>query len=312
MEDKKAYVSDLVKLFGYKQITGDETALNREITDVNVNRPGFELAGIFAKETTDRIVIIGEKEHNFIQTMDEKSQRTSFEYLTQDRIPTIIIAHSMPCPSILEEIATRRNFPILTSTYQTGTVIVDVISFLEEYFAAVSSVHGVLMQVYGHGVLLEGESGIGKSEIALELLKKGHVFVADDRVDCYRLHNKIYGEAPEILKNMLELRGIGLIDVEKIFGVTSLKDSVSIELIIRLVRWEADDSFDRLGLDSQQQKGIFGVNLPRLVIPVREGRNMADIVEAAVANYLLRQKGIDTFQEFDNRLIELMKKQKGE
>lgn len=312
MAEKKVNVKNIVDLFGYKQLTGDEKALQREITDINVNRPGFELAGIFAKETTDRIPILGEKEWNYIQTMDEQSQRRSFEYLTQDKIPTIIIARGKPCPKLLEEIANRKNFPVLSSTYETGTVIVDVISFLEEYFAPVSSIHGVLMQVYGHGVLLEGESGIGKSEIALELLKKGHVFVADDRVDCYRLHNKIYGEAPEILRNMLELRGIGIIDVEKIFGITSTKDNVSIELIIRLVRWEEGDSFDRLGLDSQQQKGIFGVNLPRLVIPVRDGRNMADIVEAAVANHLLRQRGIDTFEEFDRRLVKMIQSQKGE
>ncbi len=312
MEEKKAKVRDLVELFHYKQITADDAALNRNITDFNVNRPGFELSGVFVKETTDRISVIGEKEYNYILTMDDESQRKSFEYLTQERVPTIIIARNLECPEILREIAEKKNFPVLSSNLETGSIIVDVVSFLEEYFAEKQSVHGVLMQVYGHGVLLQGESGIGKSEIALELLNNGHVLVGDDRIDIYRLHNRIYGESPEILRNMLEIRGVGIIDVERMFGVTSTQDRVRIELVINLVRWTDENHFDRLGLDSRQCENIFGVDIPKMIIPIREGRNMATIVEAAVSDYLLREKGFDSSAEFDKRVVKMINAQKGE
>lgn len=312
MEEKKAKVRDLVNLFHYKQLTADDSALDRDITDFNVNRPGFELSGVFVKETTDRISVIGEKEFNYIRTMDEESQRESFEYLTQERIPTIIIARSMECPPILREIAERKNFPVLSADLETGSVIVDVVSFLEEYFAEKQSLHGVLMQVYGHGVLLQGESGVGKSEIALELLNNGHVLVGDDRIDVYRLHNKIYGESPEILRNMLEIRGVGIIDVERMFGVTSTHDRVRIELVIELVRWTDEHNFDRLGLESRECENVFGVDIPKMIIPIREGRNMATIVEAAVSDYLLREKGFDSSVEFDKRVINMINSQKGE
>ncbi|HQB32172.1 MAG TPA: HPr(Ser) kinase/phosphatase [Erysipelotrichaceae bacterium] len=215
---KKVTVRDVWNYFGYRQINGDDTSLNREICDANVNRPGLELAGYFPEQIYSRIIMLGETEMKFIHKMSEERQREVFDHLTDEKLPMILISRDLPCPGILLEIARTKNFPIFTSYAPTSSLIMEIVAYLEEFFAPVDSVHGVLLQVYGRGVLITGESGIGKSEIALELVKKGHVLVADDRVEVFRIHNHIHGEAAFILKNLLELRGVGVIDVAMMFG----------------------------------------------------------------------------------------------
>ena len=169
-----------------------------------------------------------------------------------------------------------------------------------------------MLQVYGRGVLITGESGIGKSEIALELVKKGHILVADDRVDVFRAHNRIFGEAPELLRNMLELRGVDVINVVDMFGVMAATDRSSIECIVELKRWTQDNDFDRLGLNNSETETIFGIELPKMVIPVREGRSIAAIIEATVTNIILRQKGINSSEAFDRKVIALIRKNEEE
>jgi len=309
--NKKVTVRDVWNYFGYRQIIGDDKSLDRQITEANTNRPGLELSGYLDEHVNKRIVVIGEKEMHYIHTMDEGAQRKVFDYLTGEQIPMILISRDMECPPILREIAYQKNFPVFTSYAPTNSLIVEIVSFLEEFFAEVQSIHGVLMQVFGRGVLIRAESGLGKSEIALELIKKGHILIADDRVDIYRVHNSITGEAPEILKNLLEIRGVGIINVTSMFGVAATADKAEINYVIDLQRWSDKEEYDRINLDQNLSETFFGVSIPRLIIPVSEGRSIAVIIEAAVTNQILRSRGVDSAIELEERVINLINKQKG-
>ena len=309
---RKTYVRDVYNYFGYRRITGDEASLGREVMEADVIRPGLELTGYF-ENSPGRIVVLGSKEINFInRMMDYDLQKRAFEFLTRDEIPMILISKDQTCPEVLLNMAREKNFPIFTSYANTVSLIVELLNYLEDYFADVESVHGVLMQVYGRGVLITGESGIGKSEIALELIKKGHILVADDRVDIHRAHNRLYGEAPELLKNMLELRGVDVINVVDMFGVMASTERSAIECIVELKRWDQDNDFDRLGLNNSQVEEMFGIELPKMVIPVREGRSIAAIIEATVTNIILRQKGINSSEVFGARMNDLIRKNEEE
>ena len=309
---KPVYVRDILNYFGYRQLCGDEESLNRQIVDTNINRPGLELSG-YLEEATSRIVILGEREINYINhVMSIEQQQLVFDFLTRPQIPMILISRDLPCPDELLKIAQEKDFPLFSSYAHTNSLIVELMNYLEEFFAEVESVHGVLLQVYGRGVLILGESGIGKSEIALELVKRGHILVADDRVDIFRAHNQLFGEAPEILRNMLELRGINLVNVADMFGVMATCERTSIECVIALQRWTNDDEFDRLGLDNQQNFTMFGIDLPKMTIPVREGRSVAAIIEAAVSNIIMRQRGVNSTEVFAQRLQNFINQQGGE
>ena len=312
MRRRKTYVRDVYNYFGYRQISGDDSSLDRCIPEADVIRPGLELTGHF-DYSPGRIVILGTKELRFIEShMDYDLQRRAFDFLTRDEIPMILISKDQVCPQVLLDIAREKNFPIFTSYAHTNSLIVELLNYLEDLFADVESLHGVLMQVYGRGVLITGESGIGKSEIALELVKKGHILVADDRVDVFRAHNRIYGEAPDLLRNMLELRGVDVINVVDMFGVMAATDRSSIECIVELKRWTQDNDFDRLGLNNSHTETIFGIDLPKMIIPVREGRSIAAIIEATVTNIILRQKGINSSEVFDRKVTELIRKNEEE
>ena len=191
----------------------------------------------------------------------------------------------------------------------TNITVVDIIGFLDERLAHFDNVHGDLLSIFGEGVLIAGKSGIGKSEIALDLISRGHVLVADDRVDCYRIHTEITGTAPEVLKHYLELRGVGVIDVMRLYGARAYLDSINIGLVINLEHFEHADAFERL--DSKEDfETIMGVQIPKITIPVTEGRNMSVIIESAVINFNLKQLGTDSFQEFRQRVLENIERNK--
>lgn len=310
MDKKRVTVKDLMDKLGYECITGDESALNREIKVPDANRPGLELTGYYLHSQRERVVLLGNKEMGFISGMSNEAQYSSFDFLTQKETPCIIITRDFSCPVKLREIAQRKNFPILLSKDKTSRAMVEVVTYLDSELAPVKTVHGVFVQIYGKGVLLTGESGMGKSEIALELIKKGHLLVADDRVDCALIHKQIIGQAPEILKQMLEIRGVGIINVSKMFGVASVLDRALVDLNIHIEPWSPNKQYDRIGIEEKKYTDILGIQIPKLVIPVKEGRSMGVIIESAVTNYLLSSVGQDSAKEFEQRVLSLIDKNK--
>lgn len=310
MIKKKVTVKDLMNQLGYECITGDENALNREIKVPDVNRPGLELTGYYLHSQRERVVLLGNKEMGFISGMSNEVQYSSFDFLTQKETPCIIITRGSSCPTRLKEIAQRKNFPVLLCKDNTSRAMVEVVTYLDIELAPVKTMHGVFLQIYGKGVLLTGESGMGKSEIALELIKKGHLLVADDRVDCAVIHKQIIGQAPEILKQMLEIRGVGIINVSKMFGVASVLDKAMVDLNIHIEQWKPNKQYDRLGIEEKKYTDILGVQIPKLIIPVKEGRSMGVIIESAVTNYLLSSVGQDSAKEFEQRVLNLIERNK--
>ena len=310
MIKKKVTVKDLMNQLGYECITGDENALNREIKVPDVNRPGLELTGYYLHSQRERVVLLGNKEMGFISGMSNEVQYSSFDFLTQKETPCIIITRGSACPTRLKEIAQRKNFPVLLCKDNTSRAMVEVVTYLDIELAPVKTMHGVFLQIYGKGVLLTGESGMGKSEIALELIKKGHLLVADDRVDCAVIHKQIIGQAPEILKQMLEIRGVGIINVSKMFGVASVLDKAMVDLNIHIEQWKPNNQYDRLGIEEKKYTDILGVQIPKLIIPVKEGRSMGVIIESAVTNYLLSSVGQDSAKEFEQRVLNLIERNK--
>lgn len=305
-------VKTLRENFAFEQITGNEKSLNRPIVIADTNRPGLELAGFFENSQAKRLVILGDKEISYIQTMSDAKQRKSFDFITDDCTPAIIITKGHECPPILKRCAKRKNFPILKSLSPTTRLIVDMAAFLDETLATSRTIHGGLLSIYGKGVLVTGESGMGKSEIALELIKRGHLLVADDRVDCYRIHNKIIGKAPDLLREMLEIRGIGIINVSRMFGVSSVLPKTEINFEVHLETWKPDQDYDRVGIEEKKQENILGIDIPKLIVPVREGRSMAVIIESAVTNFLLGEMGLDSAKEFEQRVLDYIEKNKNE
>ena len=230
-DEKKVMIQEIVDFFGLEQLTGNADALNRWVVIPDVNRPGFELSGYFKPTEPRRVVIIGNKEVEYISHLGEQEQRERFDSITDGLTPMIIITKNNEIPPILKEVAIERNFPIFRTGSDTYRMMVDLITFLDEKLAPEETLSGDLIVVYGKGVLITGESGMGKSEIAMELVRDGQVFVADDRVDVQKIHNSLYGHAPELLRGMLEIRGIGIIDVERMFGALVLGQGYEIKAI---------------------------------------------------------------------------------
>lgn len=303
-EETSVKVKTLLDNFDFEQICGNAKSLEREIILADTNRPGLELAGFFENSQAKRLVILGDKEIAYIKTMSDAKQRKSFDYITNELTPAIIITKGHECPPILKRCAKRKNFPIFASHSSTTRLIVDIVAYLDEILAKSKCIHGGLLSIYGKGVLVTGESGMGKSEIALELIKRGHLLVADDRVDCYRIHNKIIGKAPELLREMLEIRGIGIINVSRMFGVSSVLPKTEIDFEVRLETWQPGQDYDRVGIEDKKLENILGIDIPKIVVPVREGRSMAVIIESAVTNFLLGEMGLDSAKEFEQRVLD--------
>ena len=308
-DEKKVMIQEIVDFFGLEQLTGNAESLNRWVVIPDVNRPGFELSGYFKPTEPRRVVIIGNKEIEYIGHLSEEEQRSRFPSITDGLTPMLIITKNNEIPPILKEVAIERNFPIFRTSIDTYRIMVDLITFLDEKLAPEETLSGDLMVIYGVGVLLTGESGMGKSEIAMELMRDGQVLVADDRVDIQKIHNNLYGHAPELLRGMLEIRGIGIIDVERMFGANILSKRNRIDLVINLVRYNASEEYERIGDEMTGYTQIMGVKIPAMSLPVSSGRSMRALVETAVTNYLLKQEGYNSTEEFKERLhAELLRK----
>lgn len=305
---KSIKIKDLLREPEFIRVTGDEESMERAIYVADINRPGFELAGFFKHTDFRRLILFGEKEIAFVEEMSEESQLSCFSKLVNDETPCIIIAKGYPCPEILKDIAKKRNFPIFESKQATGRISIEISAILDEALAAETLIHGVFLNIYGKGVVIKGDSGIGKSEIALELIKRGHLLIADDAIELYHIGQGIVGKAPLVLKNLLEIRGIGVIDVSKMFGVASVLPKDNVEMIIQLERWLPSKEYTRIGMEEDDvTEEILSVRVPKIVVPVTGGRSMSAIIEAAVMNMQLKDSGYDSSQEFVNRILDNIK-----
>ena len=316
MADKKVYtkkvtVREIVDFFKFERLTGDDKSLDRWTVVPDINRPGFELCGFYKRSDPRRIIVIGNKESEFIRTMTEEEQRTRFPMITDGLTPMIIITRNNELPPILKEIADSQDFPIVRTNMETYRLVTDLITFLDEKMADEDTISGTLMSVYGKGVLISGESGMGKSETALELIRDGQVLVSDDRVDVEHVHNKIFGHAPDIIKGLLEIRGIGIIDVEKMFGASAMANRSEVNMVIELVKYSAADEYNRIGDETTHYTKILDVLIPTIVLPVSPGRNMRILVESAVTNFILQEAGYSSSQEIKRRFREYAGKEGG-
>lgn len=316
MADKKVYtkkvtVREIVDFFKFERLTGDDKSLDRWTVVPDINRPGFELCGFYKRSDPRRIIVIGNKESEFIKTMTEEEQRDRFPMITDGLTPMIIITRNNELPPILKEIADSQDFPIVRTNMETYRLVTDLITFLDEKMADEDTISGTLMSVYGKGVLISGESGMGKSETALELIRDGQVLVSDDRVDVEHVHNKIFGHAPDIIKGLLEIRGIGIIDVEKMFGASAMANRSEVNMVIELVKYSAADEYNRIGDETTHYTKILDVLIPTIVLPVSPGRNMRILVESAVTNFILQEAGYSSSQEIKRRFREYAGKEGG-
>ena len=309
MTDEKALLSDLVNSIHLEIISGND--LHRYIRTSDISRPGLELAGYFDYYPRNRIQMLGRTEISFIEQMDSDNKKQIMEKICVQEVPAIIISRQLDVPQELLEAASKVGIPILRSNKSTSSLGSEITHYLEGRLAKRTSVHGVLMDVYGLGVLIQGTSGIGKSEMGLELIKKGHRLIADDRVDVYQHDSHVIGEAPSILQNVMEIRGLGIIDVMNLFGAGAVRKSMRISLVIYLEQWSPDKQFDRLG-HAAETINISGVDVPKVTLPVKTGRNVSAIIEVAAMNHRARSMGYDATQMFNDRLTSLISDNKEE
>ena len=298
---KRVYVRAIKDKFNLEQLTGDDESLNRWAIAPDINRPGLELSGYLESNDLKRVVIIGTKEYEYMSKMDYDTQKQRFEIITDSYTPCIILSDGCKKLAALEDLCSFKNFPLFRYEGKTYQLVVDIVSYLSEELAPTDSLFGVMMNIFGKGVMITGNSGIGKSELALDLINRGHMLVADDRVDVSRIHNKILAKAPKILRNMLEIRGLGVVDVTKIFGFNAFLDKCNLDFVIKLVKLEEVKEKDRLN-PLRDTIDVLGVDVPMLTIPVTEGKSLSVIVEAAVITHVLKKKGIDSNEEFKENI----------
>lgn len=295
-------LASIIKEFSLIRVTKVGKTDEIKIVTANVNRPGIHLLGYFDIFDTKRIQLFGSGEMSFLETLGEEKRKEIIDKFFSYPIPCVIIARNIkPFPEMIEA-SIKNNIPLLKTHQVTSTFLSSLIRCLDYKLAPRTTMHGVQVDVYGEGILIMGESGIGKSETALELIKRGHSLISDDVVEIRRVSDKtLIGVAPDIVKNFIEIRGLGVIDVMKVFGVSAIKDSYKLGMVIKLEYWNNSKEYDRLGI-KEETIDILGIKLPCITVPVKPGRNLAVIVEAAAMNYKEKRLGYDAAQILSDRL----------
>lgn len=278
----------------------------RTIRTAEVNRPGLELAGFFEHFAGDRIQVMGNVETSYLKSRPDMEKKRLYPEFLGSGIPCIIFTRGNQPEQLLLDVAEEYQVPILGTEMGTSQFLSKAISYLSHKLAPAISIHGVLVDVYGEGVLIMGESGIGKSEAALELIRRGHRLVTDDVVEIRRVdEDTLIGTSPEITRHFIELRGIGIVDVKTLFGVECVKESQKIDLVIKLEEWDPEKTYDRLGMEEEFTE-ILGLELPCHSIPIRPGRNLAVICESAAVNFRQKKMGYNAAHELYRRVQEGM------
>ena len=308
-----ASLKNMVETFNMEILHKGRDFDNTVVTISDVNRPALQLVGFYDYFDDKRLQILGRGEMQFLERMTEAERTRVFNKLLSYPFPAMIVARDMEAPSELVQMANKHDRTLLRSAESTVDVTSKLIDYLNRAMAPQIARHGVLMNIYGQGVLILGDSGIGKSETAIELLKRGHRLVADDAVEIRRISNNLFGTAPEIIRHYIEIRGVGVIDVQQLFGMGAVQFDSDIEIVIHLEPWQDGKFYDRLGLEGDTYT-ILGVQLPYVTIPVRPGRNLAGIVEiAAMKNRQMRygyNSARDFMTQFDQKMDELARQAK--
>lgn len=298
----KVEMQKIVEKMNLKNLTPDVSLEDRAVGVPDTNRPALQLTGFFEHFDYKRVQIIGYVEYTFLKTVDEKEKERIYDTLLSYQIPCIVFCRDLqPEPMLLEK-ANERQVPVFSTNVKTSAFTAELIRWLNVELAPCISIHGVLVDVYGVGVLIMGESGIGKSEAALELIKRGHRLVSDDVVEIHKVSDDtLVGNAPDITKHLIELRGIGIVDVKTLFGVLSVKETQNIDMVITLEDWNKDKEYDRLGLEEQYTE-FLGNKVVCYSLPIRPGRNLAIIVETAAINHRQKKIGYNAAQELYRRV----------
>ncbi|MFC9600299.1 HPr(Ser) kinase/phosphatase [Peribacillus butanolivorans] len=297
----KVRTKDIVDAFGLELISGEE-GINRPIVTSDLSRPGLEIAGFFDYYPADRVQLLGMTEMSFFNRLNEPDRIQRMEELCRDFTPGIIITRGQEVPIELIEASERESVPVMRSNMKTTRLYSRLTNFLESRLAPTTAVHGVLVDIYGLGVLITGKSGVGKSETALELVKRGHRLVADDCVEIRQEdQDTLVGNAPDLIEHLLEIRGLGIINVMTLFGAGAVRSNKKISIVINLELWEKNKQYDRVGLDEEKMK-IIDTEVTKITVPVRPGRNLAVIIEVAAMNYRLKRMGVNAAEQFSERL----------
>ena len=297
-----ASLSQLVKDFDLEVVYKGLDYDTRMITIPDVNRPALQLVGFYDYFEPKRLQILGKAEFTFLKAMPLEQRRKVFEDLLRCEIPALIIARNMEIFPELMEIARKHGRTLLRTEKTTVELTSHIIDYLNRALAPQITRHGVLMNIYGQGVLMIGDSGIGKSETAIELLKRGHRLIADDAVEIRKVStNSLVGTAPELIRNYIELRGIGIVNVAKLFGMGAVRTENEINLIVNIVPWNTQEVYDRLGLEEQYME-LLGVKVPMNTIPITPGRNLAMILEVAAMNNRQKKLGYNAALEFTEQV----------
>ena len=296
----------MVEKLNLKNLTPDIDLTGRKLASPEINRPAIQLSGYFEHFATERVQILGYVEYTYLQSRSDEEKKPIYERFFSSNIPCVVYtSRTEPEPYALE-MANKYDVPVFYSDKKTSNFMAAIIGWLNVQLAPRISIHGVLVDVYGEGVLIMGESGIGKSEAALELIRRGHRLVTDDVVEIHKVSDDtLVGRSPEITKHFIELRGIGIVDVKTLFGVECVKETQAIDMVIKLEDWDKDKEYDRLGL-TEEYTEFLGNKVVCHSLPIRPGRNLAIIVETAAVNNRQKKMGYNAAQELYRRVQESM------
>lgn len=305
-------IKTVIEQFKLTNLTPQIDVESVKIHQPDINRPALQLAGYFEHFEETRPQIIGFVEFSYMKNLPEERKKEVYPRVISEKTPCIIFCRDLHPDEMFMETALKNNVPLLMTEKPTSAFMAEIIRWLNVKLAPCISVHGVLVDVYGEGVLITGESGIGKSEAALELIKRGHRLVTDDVVELRKVSDDtLVGSAPDITKHFIELRGIGIVDVKALFGVSSVKDTQSIDLVIKLEEWDKDKEYDRLGLEEEYTEYL-GNKIVYHNIPIRPGRNLALICESAAINHRQKKMGYNAAQELYTRVQNSLAKKREE
>ncbi len=296
----------IIKEFNLETICATENLEKIKIVTNEINRPSLQITGFFDYFYNNRIQVLGKVEFSYLANMSSKERYSSLEKLFEKDIPCLIVTRDMDVYPEMKELSLKYNTPVLRTKNTTSRFISALIAYLNVELAPRITIHGVLVEVYGEGILLLGDSGVGKSEAAIELVKRGHRLVADDAVEIKRVSDiSLIGSAPDVIRHFVELRGIGIVDVKMIFGIGAVKDVEKIDFIINLELWQDKKQYDRLGLTTEYTD-ILGIDIPSITVPVKPGRNLAVVIEVAAMNNRQKKMGYNAAEALNNRVMSEM------